>query len=232
MLKDYVFQLKRNLLFKNLEQNQILDLMNCLKPTISRYKSGEFIALSGDVMTNIGVLVSGEINISKETASGDVMIISKLKEGDLFGEVAALSGLCKAPANVIAKTDCVVLFLNPANFLNKQACTCNSYHQFIQNMIMTLARKAYRLNKKIDYLVIKSLRGKICAYLSDAYREKNSTEISLPFNRNDFAEFLYVSRPSLSRELSRMRDEGIIEFKGNNIEILNLDAVTNGFEVE
>lgn len=229
MLKDYVNQLKKNLLFKNIESDQIIDLMNWLKPTISRYQSGEFIAFSGDVMTNIGVLVSGKINISKDTASGDVMIISKLKEGDLFGEVAALSGLGKAPVNVIAKTDCIVVFLNPANFLSKKDCTCDSYSQFIQNAIMTLARKAYRLNKKIDYLVIKSLRGRICAYLSDAYRERNSTEIRLPFNRNDFAEFLYVSRPSLSRELSRMRDEGIIVFKGNNIKILDLETVTNVF---
>lgn len=227
MLEKYIYQLKKNSLFQNIDSSQVLELMQRLRPRTVRYKADEFITLAGNTMNEIGVVVFGEVSVTKDTPSGDVTILNNLKEGELFGEVVALSGSGKAPVNVVAKTDCTIVFLNPSKFFNMDGSGCVAHAQFVQNAVMTLAKKALSLNRKIDYLVIKSLRGKVCAVLTDIYEERKKTEITLPFNRNDFADFLNVSRPSLSRELGRMKEEGLINFKGKNVEILNLDSIIN-----
>lgn len=97
----------------------------------------------------------------------------------------------------------------------------------IHNMISNLAEKAMLLNKKIEYLMIKSMRGKIAAYLVGIYRNTNRLEINLPYNRNELADYLGVSRPSMSRELGRMRDEGLIEFEGRRIVLKDIEALSD-----
>lgn len=225
MVENYLYQLKKNTLFKNIESSQILELMNKLKPKIVRYKADEVVVLAGSTLNELGVVVFGEVSVTKTTPNADVTLLNNLKEGELFGEIVALSGDAKSPVSVVAKSDCTIVFLNPSMFFSMDGSQCSAHAQFIQNAVMTLAKKALTLNRKIDYLVIKSLRGKVCAVLSDFYEERKNTEITLPFNRNDFADLLNVSRPSLSRELGRMKDDGLINFKGKKIEILNLESI-------
>ena len=81
------------------------------------------------------------------------------------------------------------------------------------------------LNKKIEYLTIKSMRGKISTYLLEQYKRTGDKNIILPLNRNELSDFLNVSRPSMSREMSKMRDEGVIDFHLTAFRILNLEAV-------
>lgn len=225
MVENYLYQLKKNSLFRNIDSSQILELMNGLKPRIVRYKANEMIVLAGNTINEIGVVVFGEVSVTKTTTFEDVTVVDDLKEGEQFGELVALSGNEKSPVSVVAKKDCTIVFLNPSRFFSLDGSVYAAHAQFIQNAVMTIAKKALTLNKKIDYLVIKSLRGRVCAVLSDFYEERKNTVITLPFNRNDFADFLNVSRPSLSRELGRMKDEGLINFKGKKIEILNLESI-------
>jgi DNA-binding transcriptional regulator LsrR (DeoR family) len=81
------------------------------------------------------------------------------------------------------------------------------------------------LNKQVEYLTIKSIRGKISTFLIEQYNTFGSLTFVLPMNRKEFAEFLNVSRPSLSREMSRMRDEGIIDFHMSAVKIIDLDRL-------
>lgn len=83
------------------------------------------------------------------------------------------------------------------------------------------------LNKKVEYLSIKTLRGKISTYLLDEYNKTGQKTFQLNLNRNELADFINVSRPSLSRELCKMRDEGIIDFHSTAIKILDFDILKN-----
>ena len=81
------------------------------------------------------------------------------------------------------------------------------------------------LNKKVEYLTIKSMRGKISTYLLEQYRREGDVNITLPLNRNELSDFLNVSRPSMSREMSKMKDEGIIDFHLTAVKIRNIEGL-------
>jgi CRP-like cAMP-binding protein len=92
-------------------------------------------------------------------------------------------------------------------------------------MLGIVSHQALILNRKLDYLSIKSLRGKICTFLMEEYHKNRQDTFIMSLKRSEFADFLNVSRPSLSREMCKMRDEGMIEFQRENIRITDLEAV-------
>ena len=81
------------------------------------------------------------------------------------------------------------------------------------------------LNKKVEYLTIKSMRGKISTYLLEQYKRTGDKNIILSLNRNELSDFLNVSRPSMSREMCKMRDEGLIDFHLTEFEILDIESL-------
>jgi CRP-like cAMP-binding protein len=94
-------------------------------------------------------------------------------------------------------------------------------------MLKIVSNKAMNLNKKIEFLSIKSIREKLCKYLMEQYRKQKSNTLHLNMNRNEMSDFLNVTRPSLSREMSNMKDEGIIDYYRSSIKILDLDKIGN-----
>ncbi len=103
--------------------------------------------------------------------------------------------------------------------------SCPWHKALISNMLKIVSEKALMLNQKVNYLTIKSLRGRISAFLLDHYKKARQTTLTLPLNRNEMADYLNVSRPALSREMGRMKDEGLIDFYLSTFRILDLDAL-------
>ena len=97
-------------------------------------------------------------------------------------------------------------------------------------MLRIISEKALLLNRKVEYLAIKSLRGKICTYLLEQHQRTGMTTFMLPLKRCELADLLNVSRPSLSREMCKMRDEGIIDFHRSSIRIKNMEALKRSAE--
>lgn len=225
MLENYLETLEQVLLFKNIGRIELIETLNCLKPRISYYKKDERVVNTGDPLTEMGIILTGELDISKETATGEKIIIGKLKQKSIFGEIAVLSQANYAPAQVTATTSCTILFISPVTILGSCSKHCIGHVQLISNTVQLVAKKALNLNQKIDILVVKSMRGRICTYLARLYKQSDNYIMTIPFNRNGLAEFLNVSRPSLSRELGRMEDEGIIQMDGNKIEIINMEEI-------
>lgn len=225
MFENYLDILEGVILFKNIERTELIETLKCLKPRINYYKKDERLVNTGDPLTEMGIILSGELDISKETSTGEKIIIGKLKAKSIFGEIAVLAQANYAPAQVTATTPCTVLFISPLTILGSCSKHCIGHVQLISNTVQLVANKALNLNQKIDILVVKSMRGRICAYLARLYKQSDNYIMTIPFNRNGLAEFLNVSRPSLSRELGRMEDEGLIHMEGNKIEILDTDEI-------
>ncbi|HZK00338.1 MAG TPA: helix-turn-helix domain-containing protein, partial [Tissierellaceae bacterium] len=95
----------------------------------------------------------------------------------------------------------------------------------IMNMLKIISQKALMLNRKMDYLSIRSIRGKVSYLLLQEYKKMNKPMFLLPLNRNELADFLNIPRPSLSREMCRMRDEGVIDFHRSSIRINDIDRL-------
>jgi CRP-like cAMP-binding protein len=103
--------------------------------------------------------------------------------------------------------------------------SCIAHTKLIMNMLGILSLKALTLNRQLEYLSIKSIRGRIASFLLEQYKTSGKTTFMMTMNRNEMADFLNVARPSLSREMCRMRDEGIIDFHRSSVRIMDMEAL-------
>lgn len=208
-------------IFEGIEESEIDRLMNCLNPRISEYKKNEHISIEKDGIRRIGIVMKGEVTILKENEAGDRVIIGKVRQNGGFGEMLAFSGNDQLSISVMASKDSKILFLTPGQVLGTCAKLCSGHKRLIQNMLKIVTKKGVQLNRKIDYLSIKGIRRKISTYLLEQMHESGKAYFTISLNRKEMAEFLNVSRPSLSREMIRMKEEGLIDFYKASFKILD-----------
>ena len=158
----------------------------------------------------------------EETYSGNRIIMGILEASDIFGEMVAFSDNRIWPMTVIAQEDCVLLFLPPDKITGTCSNICASHSTLIMNMLQILSNRASMLDKKIEHISSKNIRGRISSYFLDMYLQSSNKEFILPMKRHELADYLNIPRPSLSREMGLMRDDGIIEFEGSHIAINDL----------
>lgn len=222
--------LSGSLLFAGIEPETLAVMLDCLQPKISTHAKNSFITVEGQPFTGLGILLAGEAAVVKETVSGARSMLSPLRAGDMFGEMIAFSARQTWPASVFAQSECAVVFLPPQKITGTCPNACAGHQRLIRNMLLIVSEKALMLNRKVEYLTIRSMRAKIAAYLLEQHKQAGKTTFILPLKRNDLADFLNVSRTALSREMGRMRDEGLLEFYRSSVRLTDVGALMKAAE--
>ncbi len=225
MFQEWTDALNSCILFKNIGKHSLNVMLDCLKPRTRRCKQREIIVAYGQSFQGIGIIASGKVSLTKETYSGNRIMIGILGAGDIFGETVAFSERKVWPVTVIAQEDSVLLFLPAEKITGTCSNVCTSHNTLIVNMLQILSSRALMLNKKIEHLSARSIRGKISSYLLDIYQQQNTNVFTVPMRRNELADYLNIPRPSLSREMALMRDDSLIDFDGSLIKIKNIIAL-------
>jgi len=225
MYQEWIKTLNSCILFDGIGNKSLGIMLDCLKPRISRCKQREIIVAYGQSFQGIGVIARGKVALTKETYSGNRIIMGILDAGEIFGETVAFSNSKVWPVTVLAQEDGILLFLPPHKIVGTCSNICASHSTLIMNMLKILSNRAFMLDKKIEHISAKNIRGKIGGYLLDLYHQQNNTSLTLPMKRHELADYLNIARPSLSREMASMRDAGIIEFDGSIINIKNIFAL-------
>lgn len=227
MEEKYIKILGNSKLFQDMDNEEIKKMLICLNPLINKYEKNQIITREGDTFEYLGLLLEGKANVIKEKASGARIVMTMLHGGDIFGEMAAFSEINKWPATVQCTEKSTVMFIPRINIIGECDKMCPWHRRLITNFIKIVSMKALMLSNKVEYLTIKSMRGKIAAFLMDEYKKNNSQSFTIHLNRNELADFLNVSRPSMSRELIKMRNEGIIDFHLSSFKIKELEKLRN-----
>ncbi|HZK53354.1 MAG TPA: Crp/Fnr family transcriptional regulator [Desulfosporosinus sp.] len=227
MIERYLEEVSKTSLFRGIEREDLRAMLDCMKPRILHYNRNDYIVTGGDAYDSVGIVLNGAATVSKENAQGNRIVMTLLKPGDIFGEIIAFSSQMTWPATVQAQETSVVLFLPRGKIVGDCGCDkrCSGHKIFIQNFLRVISQRAIMLNKKVEYLTIKSMSGKISTYLLEQYKSQATLNLTLPLNRNELADFLNVSRPSMSREMSIMREQGIIEFHLSKVNIMDLEGL-------
>lgn len=212
-------------LFEGLSQEELHSVLACIGAADRTYKKGEMIFLCGDEVKTFGIVHAGTVKIAKEDAAGNQTTVAVATEGEVFGEVFAYAGVKKSPVSAQAETDAQVVLIDYQRILYSCGNACAFHTRLIQNLLGIVAQKNLHLNEKINYLMMKSMRGKIASYLLEQSEEGSKTTFQIPFSRSGLAEFLGADRSALSRELSRMRDEGMIDFYRSSFKITDLQGL-------
>jgi len=220
-MEKYIDELSKCVLFKGLEKSEILDILSKVSYRIEKYKKGQVIAIEGDDCNSLGIILKGKIEIQKIFPSGQVTTINNFKEGNIFGESLVFTDQHTYPATITAMENAEIMFIERENIV--KLSMLNSH--ILTNFITVLSRRILMLNERISNLSQDSIRKKISSYLLNEYNKQKSTTILLPYTRKKMAELLNIPRPSLSRELINMKEEGIIDFNKNEIRILDIDLL-------
>lgn len=225
LYKKYGSVLAASLLFAGIESEELPMMLDCLQPREVTYLKGENITTMGEELSGIGVIAAGKAAVIKESAAGARVVMAILEPGDLFGEIAAFAGKPRWPATVQAQESSKAIFITRERIVGGCTRDCLWHRRLIDNILRIVSERALMLNRKVNYLMIKSLRSRICALLLEYHQKEGRDIFTLPMNRNGMADFLNVSRPSMSRELRRLQEEGVIEYHLATFRILDSSAL-------
>ncbi len=201
-------------LFENIENNQILELLKCIGIKTKTFKKDSYIIKAGQKINFLCVILEGSVQSSKNNT-----IIETFKINDIFGHNIVCCGINKSPVNYVAKENSEVLFLPFEKIVTPCSKLCIYHLQMIKNIMKMISKRNSFLFDKLDIIAQKTTRDKILALL-ETYKPVQGEIFSIPYSREEMAKFLCVDRSALSRELSRMRDDGILKFYKNNFEFL------------
>ncbi len=206
-------------LFFGIEGSERESLMICLQAVKRRAKRGEMLIAAGDAPA-VGLLQSGAVQVIAEDPLGNRTIIGRMEAGDLFGEAFACAGVTRIPFSVEAAADSEYLLIDVKKILVTCPTACPFHSKLIENLMAILARKNILLGSKIRHLSRRSTRDKLLSYLSEQAREAGSGSFSIPFNRQDLADYLCVDRSAMSAELSRLKAEGVLDYDKNRFTLM------------
>ncbi|MCX7615132.1 MAG: Crp/Fnr family transcriptional regulator [Clostridiales bacterium] len=212
-------------LFRGLNKEDIILFLTCNHYHVADYSKGETILHPGLPVTEFGLILTGEIEASQEDYSGSRVIVSHLRAPEMFAEVVASSSDNISMVTITALTQTKVLYLNYRRLSVYCSNGCLSHQIIIQNMLKILADKYFLINLRIGLLIKKNVRSKLALYLIKESEIKQSNSFPSAMNKTSLSFYLNVDRSAMSRELSRMRAEGLIDFNRRYYTLLQPDAL-------
>ena len=215
-MKKYLKLLKRSKLFYGITEEEIASMLECLSATSQCYQKGEYVFRREERISAVAMLLEGGVHIQKEDYWGNLSILNKISEGEIFGEVYAALGGEEILNNAVAVKPSVVLFLDMNRILTMCPSSCRFHGQLIRNLLSVSASKNKMLTQKLEHMSRRTTREKLLSYLSEQSLRAGCASFDIPFNRQQLADFLSVDRSAMSGELCKMRDEGILSFEKNH----------------
>ena len=205
-------------LFQGCSKEDILNMSEHLSFRTDRYGKGSVIFSAGSVVTDIGLVLSGSVRIEHTDLWGNKSILGIIPVGSVFAESYACIPNEPMMVDAVANDDCDVLFINvPSLFI--PCPVCGSQNRLIQNLVMISAGKNLQLSRRSLHTSPKTIRGRLLSYFSQQVSTQGSSKIVIPFDRQQLADYLNLDRSALSKELGKMRQDGLIEYNKNTFEI-------------
>lgn len=215
---DFDF-LSKTVLFKGCTDEEIKHMLICLKNKIKKFDKDEYIYNVGEIVTDVCLILSGSVQIENVDVVGNKSILGVVRQGDIFAESYAC--IPNQPILVDVKTceATEILFINvPALFMESNSCGHGA--KLIQNLLRVSSRKNINLSMRIFHSASKTIRGRLISYFSEQVSVQGTNNIKIPLDRQQLADYLGVERTALSKELGKMRDDGLLTFHKNEFHVV------------
>ena len=220
-MKKYISILQRSQLFAGVGEGNIEAMLDCLSANLRDYKKGEYVLRGGERVDNVMLLASGSLNIQRDDFWGNRSIVNHISAGEMFGEAYIAPESGPILNDVIALEDSVVMFFEFRKILTVCSSACKFHTIVIQNLFFAISEKNRQLVQKLGHMSKRTTRDKLISYLSEQAKRSGSSTFSIPFNRQQLADFLCVDRSAMSNELCKMRDEGLLTFERNTFSLIS-----------
>ncbi len=221
-MKEIILKSK---IFKNIEENEVELLLKCINNYRKTFKKGEIILREGEKTEYMGIVITGSVVVERADLWGNNTVLGVISPGGIFAETYSILNDEPLMINVYANEKSEILFLRTNEIFKTCEKSCNFHDQLILNLIRIASFKNLNLSRKILHTGPKTIRGKLLSFFSEWVKKENSLSFSIPYNRQQLADYLSVDRSAMSNELSKMQKEGILEFKKNKFKIIDKNII-------
>lgn len=219
-MNDIIEALSKCVIFNGISKTDIENILSSIKFQTKEFDKSEFICRTDQSSVDVGIIISGCVEVQKILPSGNTICVCYKNKGDIFGGAVVFSSSTIYPCDVFSKGKSKILFLHKQNIFK----LCEN-PLFAENLLNSFANRILYYEKRLELFSYSSIQKKIAFYLLDEQRVSGHGLIRLPFTKKTWAEYLNVSRPSLCRELKKLCNDNIIKMNEDKISILNEEAL-------
>ena len=206
-------------LFSGLSEVEISFALDFFKAREAKFKKGEHINNIGDKLGFFGLVLEGAVQVYTVDIDGNQMIMANVSPGDTFGE--SLNFLTReADIYICAAEDAKILMMSSEK-ISSGATSSPLGLLLTQRFISVLANRTLAQNARIQIMSKLTIRARLTAFFTECVQKNRSYEFELPFDRENMAVYLGCDRAALSRELSKMKREGLIDYQKRHFKITN-----------
>lgn len=219
-MEKYFEILKGCALFAGIEERDLLPLLSCLAAKNVQFEKNSTVFRCGEAILSFGIVLSGQVQIYQDDYFGNRSILGNVGPGSLFGESFAFAEIKELPVSAVTVTESEIMFIDCGRLASPCVNACSFHGRLIRNLMNIIARKNVMLTQKIEFTSKRTTRDKLLSYLSSEAQKAKSSSFSIPYSRQELADYLSVDRSAMSAELGRLRDEGILSFRKNWFDLL------------
>lgn len=219
-MKKYLEILKKCSLFFGIEDEKLLTMLNCLGARVVSFDKKYTVLAEGTPAKYIGVVLTGSAQILQIDYYGNRSILGKVGPSEMFNEAFACAETKAVPVTVIANEPSEIMLIDCSHILHTCQNNCGFHQQLIFNLMKDLAVKTIMFHQRIEVTSKRTTREKLMAYLFLQAKKADSSVFTIPFDRQELADYLEVDRSGLSAEISKLRNEGIINCHRSQFELL------------
>ncbi len=207
-------------LFAGIKAEERKAMLGCIGYHIGTFKKGDIVAFEEENIKHIGIVLSGAVDMVKEDLWGNKTMLVRTRKDELFGETFACGEDNLSVVTFVVSEDAKILFMPFDRVMHSCTMACRFHHQLIENMVHIIANKNRDLMRKVEVVSKRSIREKLLAYLSIQAQTQNARYFEIPLGRVELAEYLCVDRSALTRELVKMKEDGLIDYDRNCFRML------------
>ena len=219
-MKEFFEILERCPLFAGIPVEDLDAMLSCIGGHTIGVSKGQSIFQEGEPATHVGMVLSGAVRLVREDYYGNRSIVAHIGPAELFGETYACAAVTALPVSVVADTDCKVLLMDCRRITTSCTNACVFHNRMIFNLLRMVATKNLVFDQKIQVTSQRTTREKLMTYLLNQAKLQGSSSITIPYDRQELADYLEVDRSGLSAEISKLRKERVLDSEKNHFVLL------------
>lgn len=221
-MKDFFAVLRKCPLFQGLAEEKFTSILDCLGGNVVHFAKRETILSEGEPVRYMGIVLSGSAQVIQVDYFGNRSIVASLEPSELFAESFACAEVKEMPVQVVANEDGTqVLWIDQLRIRRPCGNDCGFHRELIDNLLKIAATKNLVFHQKVEILSKRSTREKLMAYLMLQAKKNHGSSFTIPFDRQELADYLGVDRSGLSAEISKLRREGVLQCEHNHFNLLS-----------
>ena len=217
---DEILRTVNSALFEGICYEDRRAMLGCIGYHIGTFRKGDIINFEDEKIKHVGIVVEGSVDMIKEDIWGNKTMLVRSRKDDVFAETFACGSDNLSMVTFQVSEDATILFLPFNRVMHSCTMACQFHHQLIENMVHVIANKNRDLMRKVEVVSKRTTREKLLAYLSIQAQLQQTRYFEIPLGRVELAEYLCVDRSAMTRELSKMKEEGLIDYDKNCFRML------------